>query len=78
MAAMLGLGAGSEYALLSASRQQRNVSQATAQLVEQLRDETIPRAVEGTRTEALVGRATARLVDEAPRRRNRHVARATP
>jgi putative drug exporter of the RND superfamily len=39
----------------------------TAQLVERLRDQTIPGAVEGTQSEALVGGYTARLVDEADR-----------
>jgi RND superfamily putative drug exporter len=43
----------------------------TARLVEQLRDETLPRAVEGTETSALVGGCTARLVDEADRIRAR-------
>ena len=56
-----------DAALLTVYPRSSPQDDATAQLVEQLRDETIPRAVEGTQASALVGGYTARLVDEADR-----------
>ena len=56
-----------DAALLTVFPRSSPQAEETAGLVGQLRDETIPGAVEGTRTEALVGGYTARLVDEADR-----------
>jgi putative drug exporter of the RND superfamily len=56
-----------DAALLTVFPRSSPQAEETARLVEQLREETIPRAVEGTRTDALVGGYTARLVDEADR-----------
>ena len=56
-----------DAALLTVFPRSSPQSAATARLVERLRDETIPRAVAGTETDALVGGYTARLVDEADR-----------
>jgi RND superfamily putative drug exporter len=54
-----------DSALLTVFPESAPQEQDTAQLVSHLREETIPSALQGTGTDALVGGYTARLVDEA-------------
>jgi RND superfamily putative drug exporter len=56
-----------DAALLTVFPRSSPQDEETSRLVEQLRDQTIPGAVQGTQAKALVGGYTARLVDEADR-----------
>ena len=56
-----------DAALLTVFPRSSPQAEETADLVARLRDDTLPRAVAGTETDALVGGYTARLVDEADR-----------